>query len=71
MIFDVNHWPARCPYGHDLGPGTASLSWDMKIKRHWLLCNGCGGKTGIVLELDSAQWQVHRGGRWVIYGSCD
>lgn len=66
MTFDVNNWPARCPFGHTLGPGTGSMSWDTEIRRHWLMCCGCDFKTGIVLEEEGAEWQVRFPGRgWV------
>lgn len=65
--YGINDRPTHCPFGHDLGPGKASLSWDMQIQHHWLLCGGCERRTGIILEQDDAEWQVHRDGRWVPY----
>lgn len=65
--YGINDPPKWCPFGHALGPGQFSLSWDMQTKRHWLLCSGCKRKTGIVLKMDSAEWQVLAGGEWVPY----
>lgn len=62
MTFDENHWPPCCPFGHPLRPG-GSLSWDMELHRHWLLCGACDRRTGIVLG--EQEWQVYVGGRWV------
>jgi hypothetical protein len=66
-MYDVNHWPDTCPYGHQLRPNTASMSWDMTMKRHWLLCGACQRRTGIVLGEEGAQWQVGGGGAWQPY----
>jgi hypothetical protein len=65
VTFDVNHWPETCPFGHELRPGTASTSWDMSIKKHWLLCGACNRRTGMILKADD-QWQAHVHGRgWI------
>lgn len=64
-MYDVNHWPDRCPYGHTLGPGTGSLSWDMSAKRHVLVCGGCRRRTQLVLGEPAAQWRTLIDGHWV------
>lgn len=57
-MFTVNHWPKTCPRGHELGPGKASLSWDMEKKKHWLLCGACNRRSRLLLGVDGAEWQV-------------
>lgn len=52
----------RCPFGHPLGPGQMSLTWDMRHHRHRLYCNACQGRTRIA---EGGQWEVHTAGRWV------
>lgn len=65
--YGINDRPKWCPFGHALGPGKISLSWDMEIHKHWLLCGECHRKTGIVLQLEDAEWQVQVNGRWLPY----
>lgn len=55
----------RCPFGHPLGPGQMSLSWDMHLKAHRIYCNACNGKTRTVQG--SEAWEVLAAGRWVPY----
>lgn len=66
-MFTVNRWPARCPFGHDLGPGKASTSWDMELKKHWLICGACNRRTQLCLGVEGAQWQVLRDGEWFTF----
>jgi hypothetical protein len=67
MTYDVNHWPDHCPHGHILGPGKGSMSWDMTIKRHVLLCGGCERRSRITLGEPGARWEVLIDTRWVPY----
>ena len=63
-MYTVNNRPARCPYGHPLGPKQMSLSWDMPTKTNWLICLACGRQTQLPLGVEGAVWLVLVDGDW-------
>ena len=58
-MYTVNDTPDCCPFGHQLGPGRCSLSYDTEHRAHWLLCGGCDRKTRILLDGRTTQWETY------------